>query len=552
MTSTTTTSASLAGTRPTSTRPSSTRPTSTVVGTVTLTRFMLRRERFRIVVWSLGGAALTAIQSVQSQNTYSDPGDLAVYAATSGNTAAIIAMSGPPVGLDTVAGGIAFELLGWLCLLTALMVLFLVVRHTRSEEESGRAELIRAGHVGRHAPMLATALTAAVCCGAIALGVLAAALATGLALSGSLLLACAVAGAGLSFTGVSLVAAQVLSSGRGALGLAGGVLAVSYLVRAVGDVNGDGLSWLSPIGWAQGTHPFTREQGWPLLLPLVAVGACGWAAARLLDARDFGAGLVAGRAGAPCASAALGSPVGLAWRVLRSTFIGWSVGVVVAGFAYASITNSVETFTEQNPQIAEMLPGGAAGIVDGYLAVCVTITALLCAIYVVSAVLRAGAEEGAGRAELVLATATSRSAWLGGHVLVAVAGGVVMLAASGLAIGTSYALTGGSLSRIAPLTASSLAYAPALLVMAGAATLGLGWSRRVKALAWVALGYVGLSAFFARSLQLPDWFALASPFHHTPELPAEEWAWPPLAGLLAVGALLTLLGLLLLRRRDIG
>ena len=33
--------------------------------------------------------------------------------------------------------------------------MFLVGRHTRAEEESGRDELLRSGVVGRHAPMTA-------------------------------------------------------------------------------------------------------------------------------------------------------------------------------------------------------------------------------------------------------------------------------------------------------------------------------------------------------------------------------------------------------------
>ena len=37
----------------------------------------------------------------------------------------------------------------------AIMSLLLVVRHTRAEEEDGRAELVRAGAVGRRAPLAA-------------------------------------------------------------------------------------------------------------------------------------------------------------------------------------------------------------------------------------------------------------------------------------------------------------------------------------------------------------------------------------------------------------
>ena len=40
------------------------------------------------------------------------------------------------------------------------MAILLVVRHTRAEEETGRAELVGAGVVGRHAPLAAALITA--------------------------------------------------------------------------------------------------------------------------------------------------------------------------------------------------------------------------------------------------------------------------------------------------------------------------------------------------------------------------------------------------------
>jgi ABC-2 type transport system permease protein len=48
--------------------------------------------------------------------------------------------------------------------------------------------------------------------------------------------------------------------------MAGAVLAVSFVVRGIGDmssVSGGGLerlSWFSPLGWAQQTAPFTLDR----------------------------------------------------------------------------------------------------------------------------------------------------------------------------------------------------------------------------------------------------------------------------------------------------
>lgn len=62
-------------------------------------------------------------------------------------------VTGPGYGLDDYTFGamLANELLSWLAIVVALMSIFLVVRHTRTEEETGRSELVRASVVGHHA-----------------------------------------------------------------------------------------------------------------------------------------------------------------------------------------------------------------------------------------------------------------------------------------------------------------------------------------------------------------------------------------------------------------
>ena len=72
-------------------------------------------------------------------------------------------MNGRPDALDTIGGIVAYETTMTALVVTALMVIFLVVRHTRAEEESGRAELLRATVTGRHAATAAAVLVATGC-----------------------------------------------------------------------------------------------------------------------------------------------------------------------------------------------------------------------------------------------------------------------------------------------------------------------------------------------------------------------------------------------------
>src|SRR5690606_16468883 len=105
--------------------------------------------------WLLGIVFLFAYQSAGSQSIYDTPQELAKLRQTMGGNSAVVAMSGPTELLETIGGEVLFEILGYLAIVVAPMNMFLVGRHTRSEEETGRAELIRSARIGRRAPVAA-------------------------------------------------------------------------------------------------------------------------------------------------------------------------------------------------------------------------------------------------------------------------------------------------------------------------------------------------------------------------------------------------------------
>ena len=168
-------------------------------------------------------------------------------------------MSGPPTALDTIGGITVFEVTATAMIGVALMAMFLTIRHTRTDEEAGRTELLRAGVMGRQADLLATGLVVGAASLAVGAGVGVVFLAAGLPTSGSLLYGASRPRSGLVFTGVGLVAAQVTEHARGAVGLGLAVLGLAFLLRALGDVTDNCLTWLSPIGWAQATRRVRRR-----------------------------------------------------------------------------------------------------------------------------------------------------------------------------------------------------------------------------------------------------------------------------------------------------
>ena len=524
-----------------------------LAGTGTLVRFALRRDRIRLPVWILTGAAMVAFQSLGSQTFYDTPQALAAYRASVGSNAATIALAGPPVGLDTVAGAVAFEISAFVILIAALMAMFTVGRHTRADEEAGRTELVRSARVGRHAPLLAAVIVAALACVALAVATGLWATATGLPAAGSLMLGASIGAGGLVFTGITAVVAQVTSTARATYGIVGLLFGVFFVLRAVGDINGNWLVWTSPIGWAQAVHPFSDDRWAPLLLCAAGTVALVAVAVTLLDHRDLGSGMLADRPGAPHASRVLSSPLGLALRLQRGSLIGWTVSLALLGLVYGGLAESVETLLADNEEATAFFPEiTSAGLVEGYLATTFSINALLAAAYGVSSVLRARTEEAAGRAEPVLATATGRATWLASHVVIALLGSFLLLAASGATTAGMRVAATGDADEFGRLFDAALTYAPAVWAVAAVAVALVGLAPRAAvAGAWAVVAYVVIVAMFARALDWPDWVDDASPIGWTPSAPIEDWTLAPVVGLGAAVLTLLAVGFVGFRQRDL-
>ncbi|MFI7543547.1 ABC transporter permease [Actinoplanes sp. NPDC049599] len=524
-----------------------------MTGTLGLLRFMLRRERFGLPWWLAGATLLILVQSVQSQNLYGTPEALERLRRTIGGNTAVIAMSGPPTLLQSIGGEVVFEIFAFASIVVALMSMFLVGRHTRADEETGRAELVRSARVGRHAPLAAALLLAGLADVAAGVLLFAAAAGTDLPIGGSVLFGAAMTAVGLLFAALTAVAAQVFENTRAVYGAVALTLGASYVLRGAGDVGSGALSWASPIGWGQRTFPYAGDRWWPLLFPLAGAVLLVTAAAALLRRRDFGAGLVAPRPGRATAAPALRNAYALAWRLQRGSLIGWTVGLVLLGVAYGSMGDTIEQYVRDNPEIAAFLTGGAADIVDAYLALSAGLAALIVAAYGVSSALRIRAEETSGLAEPVLATATSRLAWLAGQLSVPLVGSAVALVGYGLAVGAAYGLTVSDSGQVLRMAGVALTYLPAVWLIIAVVVLAFGWlPRPAAALSWIIVGYCAVVTLFADSFDLPGWVQRASPFKHTPQVPLADLALTPLIVLLLLAAAVAGTGYAGLRRRDVG
>jgi ABC-2 type transport system permease protein len=527
-----------------------------LVGVGPLVGFLLRRDRIKLPAWT-GGLGLFVVYLAAA---------LANVAETEEELRSATQLFADPVGRLLIGPGYGFDdptfarfvANGYglyFALIAALMSILLVVRHTRLEGQTGRAELIRANVVGRSTQLTATVVVAVITnlVGAAVVFVTMIGVA-GFAPTGSLVFAAGLAATGLAFAAVTTITVQLSQYSRGAAGMAGGVLGAAFLIRAGGDMAAEGgtaLSWFSPLAWAQQTAPFVLDRWWPLALTLGFAGATTAIGYLLAGRRDLGASLLETRPGPREATPRLGTPIGLAARIQRGNILGWGLALVISGLAYGAYTEALTTAFEDLPDVFVELFGGTDDLVAGYLAYMAVFMAFLAAAYTVTAMQSLRGEETGGRAEPVLATPVSRTVWLASNLAVTATAIVALLAIAGLATGLGATIVTGDGSHVGEMILAHLNQVPAVWVVLGVAAMLFGVLPRGVPAAWALVAFGMIAGTFGPLLDLPDAVLELSPFAHPAAVPLEAVRPVPLLALTAIGLVGAAVGTLAFRRRDL-
>jgi ABC-2 type transport system permease protein len=529
-----------------------------MTGVGKLVRLILRRDRALLPIWVLIFGLLPALYVSSFNGLFPTAADRRNYYDISVHNAGFVALYGRLSGSDT--GELVAWRAGFVPVMIGLISLLTVIRHTRTDEEAGRTELIGAAAISRHAPLTAALLVTGAANLLIGVLVAVSLIGQGLAVGGSLALGAEFALGGAAFGAVGAVTAQLSGTARGARSIAIVVLGVAWALRLAGDISAIGsgglawLSWITPIGWIQHIFPFGGDHWWPVAPAAMCTAAGGILAVVLLGRRDFGAGLLPARLGPATAAPSLRSPLALAWRMHRGLLAGWALGFAALGLVFGGVADSVRTLAGENGDIAETFQrlGGSAALVDSYQAGTASLFGLIAAGYAVQCALRLREEETTGHAEVLLTDRVGRLRWAGGHLLFALLGPAVVLAVAGLLEGLTYGLISHDLGgQVVKGLAATMAQLPAVWVLAAVATVLFGLVPRLAGLAWGAVAACVLVLLVGSTLRLNQWLLDVSPFTHVPRVPGGHVAVLPFVVLTVVAVVLAAIGLTGFRRRDV-
>ena len=528
---------------------------SAFAGTGTLVRLYIRRDRFLLPVWVLLPLLITMGQA----NFVTSLPDWQSFVAELNANPLAVSFIGPVAPMN-LAGAII-----WRSSIQGIMAVIIgslltVIRHTRTEEEKGRSELICGGMVGRHAAL--TAALVLTCSASVVAGLLPAfaLIGQGLPAGGSILLGLTMAAAGCFFAGIGALSAQLREHAGSARGIAFAIFGIGFLLFIWNNIGGSytGWAWLAPLSWHRITRPFDGDRGWALIVFAILSAIPIIMAYRLSIRRDLGSGIFHPRLGPAEASAGLSSPLALAWRMHKAAVISWTVGLIYLGFGIGVGVPSVSN------NVSEMMPGSnvnnwlqtMGGVQEAFLAMCIYIIALLVGVSIFSiiTVLRLRKEEADNLVEPILAKPISRVRWMASHLAIAFAGSAFLLLMLGLATGMGWGVATGDIGSVLPkVILMSVSKIPSVWVMIGIVSILYGLIPKASSI--ISWGLLGLFVVIemAWEFQLVDWSVMKlTPMAYAHySIPVSQLPVLPLFGLTCLAGIFTYIGMLGFKRRSI-
>ncbi|WAA13349.1 ABC transporter permease [Fervidibacillus halotolerans] len=527
-----------------------------IKGTGQLTKLLFRKDRVKIIVWLTILLAVSLAAAFAYPNVYKTEQDIMAFGLTVENPA-MVAMIGPGYDLEdySTATMFAHEMLLFTSIAVIVMNILFVGRATRADEEEGQLELVRSYPVGR-----LSYLSAAVIEALIVNLILAFVIAFGLFLSGldgmdlesTMLYGSILGSIGFAFAGFTALFSQLAETSRGTNVFSFGFLLIAYFLRAIGDIESEVLSFLSPLGWIVRAYVFTENAWWPVFLSFITAILTIGLAYYLNSIRDMGTGFLPERKGRKRASGFLKTMFGFLLRQQRLNIFAWAFGIFLLSASFGSIMGELESYFADVDLIKAFLgeyPNES--LTNQFLSLLIGIMALFSVIPAIMSVLKLKSEEFQNRTEFFYSRAVSRPFLFSHYFLF----GLIVTVVVQMMIPLGLWSTGSVLKEMGvpfnDLMKASLAYIPALWIYVSLTAFIIGWFPKLSNVVWIYFGYSFIVLYLKELLKLPDWLVNISVVEHVPNFLTEDGNLLPLFLLMGIALLLYIIGIVGYKRRDI-
>lgn len=523
------------------------------IGTKELLYLYFRRDRFRLPIWILL-PVLILIFHIITMISLSAGKDIVSFLSEFNEDILISAVHGPIMSLDIV-GAALWRAASPITLFLGIGVILTVIKHTRTDEETGRSELIRSFRIGRYANLTATMLIV------VLLTLLSSLLLTipmkmiGGNTKGVFIFGATIFLSGIFYGGIGLLACQLKSSSSGARNIGIVSLGLSLLINTLTNISGDTfLKWFSPIAWTRITTPFSGESILGLIGCFVISITPIFLTYVLSTKRDIGGAIFMDQTGPAEAKQTFNSPLALAWRTHKGMFKGWLVAMILVIGAFASVSSSMSgSISSLFAEIAgdNWMEGMTMDLL--FLNIMIYIMSIFVGVYGLIAMNNLKKEEIDGRNEIILDKNINRKSYMFSFIIVALLGSAAILIAMGLSGGIVYSVVTNNFGiEFWQILMMGISKIPAVWILIGAFSLFYGFLPKLTDICWAIWGFFSFLEI-AWEGGIIDWSLMQlSPFassHYT--IHVDNLSITLLIRILLVSAILIFLGLVGYQRRDI-
>lgn len=524
-------------------------------------RFVAAHSMRGAAFWALVFGGLVASKSTGYATVYPTEAERAKLAASIGNNVGLNALFGTPHHLDSIKGYTAWYTLATMVIMGSIWAYLLATKTLRGEEQAGRWELMLAGQTT--ARRAAVNALAGLTCTLVVMYVIVAAVFVGIgrlhtvhySTSAGLFLALAAVSSAAMFMFIGAAAAELMPTRARAAMFTTLIFGACFLVRAAADTTS--LHWLrdiTPLGWAENMQPLYGSRPLWLIPVFVLTLLAGGLTIFLAGRRDLGDSTFADKDTAKPHYGLLNSPLAMAVRLTRTTTIGWLAGITVMAGFFGLLTKSAANSFAQSAVSQKLDRFAHVSQTVGALTFMGIIFFVLMTVmmaYVANAVGAMREDEAEGYLDNLLARKVSRLQWLWGRVGLIVVGIVVAGLLSGLATWVCVANQNLGVTFSKLMLAGINAMAPAALTL-GLGVFAIGFLPRLTSvIAYGAIAWSFLINIVSAGINLNHWIVDTSILNNLAFAPAADPKWKPVVILVALGAVLALLGTWRFAHRDL-
>lgn len=520
------------------------------------TKFLLKKDRKIIFICLALFLAITLAQAYSYSDLYPTVDERNMIAKSMENPA-MIAMMGPVYGNEnyTIGALMSNQTLLFTMLGVAIMNILLINRNTRADEETGRLEGIRSLPIGRITSIMSTIVISiivnmifAICIG---IGLYSLRIET-INLNGSMLFGSALGATGIIFASITAVCSQIFSTTRGTLGTAFGILGISYLIRAIGDVENTALSMCSPLGWILKSEVYVNNY-WRYVFLTILVGIIFFGISLYFySIRDLGRGIVPVRNSKKTASPFLKNTFSLGIRLLRIMIIVWGIFILILGISYGSLMKEVENFFNSTEIIRAMVDvENSQSYSEQFAAVIMPIATFVTTIPILLIITKLKSEERIHRIEFLIAKPVKRIKILGSFNALAIIVSIIfqlIFAFSFWYSSNNFVKNSISLQDI---VVSAVMYLPAIWLMIGISNFLIGCFPKATVMVWCYYAFSVITVIFGNILHLPKWIMNFSQYENIPKTLIEDLNIFSVIVIIAISVAFSILGFWRYGNRDL-